>query len=67
MAAGEDSHGSHELVYVSQINANGQRCEIGVGPKLDVLVPFDLLASTRPLKVELGMVISDRTTQNGTC
>ena len=66
MAAGEHSHRPHEVVYISQINANGQRCEVGVGPKLDVLMPFDLLASARPFEVELGVVISDRPTQNGT-
>jgi hypothetical protein len=53
MASRQDTHRSHFLVDVSEVDANSQGAEIGVRPELNILMPFHFFATIRPFEVEL--------------
>ena len=56
VAAGDHAHRPHLVVDIFEIDPDGQRREVCVGPVLDVLVPVDLRPAVGPLVVEFGVV-----------
>ena len=59
MAAGDHAHRPHLVVDIVQVDADGERRIVRMGPELDVLVPFHLLAAVGPFEVQLGMMELD--------
>ena len=64
MAPGENAHGSHFIVDVVKVNANGQWREVSVRPKLNVLMPLDLLSAVRPFVIQFAVVEAHGATQD---
>ena len=64
MAPWENAHWSHFFVRVVKVNANGQWREVSVRPKLNVLMPLDLLSAVRPFVIQFAVVEAHGATQD---